>query len=94
MQRRTEVAEVLARILRTGLLRIRALRAQGMADQCSVEADHLHNLPLLMDEPRLDLLSYYFNVERVAFAAKADHCAQFKSDWDRLEAILKELTTA
>jgi hypothetical protein len=47
-----------------------------------------------MDEPRLDLLSYYFNVERVAFAAKADHCEQFKSDWDRLEAILKELTTA
>jgi len=42
----------------------------------------------------LDLLSYYFNVERVAFAAKADHCEQFKSDWDRLEAILKELTTA
>jgi hypothetical protein len=86
-----EVAEILARILRTGLLRIRALGAQGMSERCSLEADHLHNLPLLACEPRLDLLSYYYNVERVAFVAKADGCEEFSSDWDRLGAILKAL---
>ena len=92
MQRGTEVAEILARILRTGLLRIRALGAQGRSEQCSVEADHLHNLPPLVHEPRLDLLEHYFSVERVDFMAKADDLERFRLDWDRLKAILEELT--
>ena len=92
MHRPTEVAEILARILRTGLLRIRVLGAQGMAAQCSIEADHLHNLPLLVWEPRLDLLRHYFNFERTEFMAKADDFEQFVPDWDRLEAILREPT--
>jgi hypothetical protein len=62
-----------------------------MSDQCSVEADHLHNLPSLMCEPQYEVLSYYYNVERVEFIAKAEHIEQFGPEWVQLEAILKEL---
>jgi len=47
----TEIAEILTEILRTGLLRIRALGWSGNAERCAIEADHLHNVP--------DLLAHY-----------------------------------
>lgn len=92
MHRQAEVAEILLRILERGLLRIRVLGVTGQSELCTVEADHLHNLPMLVQEPRLDLLSYYYNVERVAFLAQADSADQFNSDWDQLGTILKQLT--
>lgn len=68
------------------------LGVTGHSEMCTVEADHLHNLPMLVLDPRLDLLSYYYNVERVTFLAQADYADQFNSDWDQLGTILKELT--
>lgn len=99
MHRQAEIAEILLRILERGLLRIRVLGVTGQSELCTIEADHLHNLPMLVHEPRLDLLSYYYNVERVTFLREVeretDYAEQFVSDWSdwkQLEAILKELT--
>jgi len=90
MNNHGQISEILARILRTGLLRIRAQGAHGMAAQCSLEADHLHNLPDLILQPRLDLLRYYFNIERTAFLSEAANVEQFSEDWNSLKVVLDE----
>jgi len=90
MNNRDQISEILARILRTGLLRIRDQGAHGMAAQCSLEADHLHNIPDLILQPKLDLLRYYFDIERTAFLSEAVNVEQFSEDWNRLKAILDE----
>src|SRR5438046_1138707 len=68
MQCPPEIAEILCEILRTGLLRIRALRD---ADRSTLEADHLHNLPGLLANYKPELLDYYWRVERVGFVERS-----------------------
>jgi len=65
-----EIARVLGRMLEHGLVRIRALGWSGDADWCATEANHLHNLPLLLDRFEPDMLAFYWNVERVAYMAE------------------------
>ena len=67
MQCPPEIADIVCEILRTGLLRIRALRD---VEQCAVEADHLHNLPGLLASFKPELLDYYWHVERAGFIAR------------------------
>lgn len=92
MQHQAEIAEILCSILELGLLRIRVLGVTGHPELCTVEADHLRNLPMLVCESRIDLLSHYYNVEREKFRAQAEDADAFNSDWDRLATILKEVT--
>lgn len=88
-----EVADIIAEVLRTGLLRI---RLSDDARRSAVEADHLHNLPALLTDYRHELLDFYWRVERIAFirdssredmasfeplwAALAEHVAATKND--------------
>ena len=62
-----EVRVAVVQILREGLLRIR--RAAGAADAglCFIEADHLHNLPTLLESYSEELLRFYLEVERKAY---------------------------
>ena len=48
MQGRTDAYR---RILYLGLLLIREAARMGDARLCEIEADHLHNLPALLNEP-------------------------------------------
>jgi hypothetical protein len=91
MHRQAEIAEILCSILELGLLRIRVLGVTGHSDLCRVEADHLHHLPMLVCEPKLDLLFHYYDVERVRFCAEAEDADSFNSDWEKLGTILQEL---
>lgn len=59
--------ETLAAILSTGLLRIRARTWGNDASRCTLEADHLHNLPSMMVNYKPALLIYYWHVERPCF---------------------------
>jgi hypothetical protein len=73
-------------VLRIGLLRIRAHADAGNAEACSIEADHLHNLPGILKADRCDeLVDYYYKIERPAFLARvksnADH---FQAPWTDL----------
>jgi hypothetical protein len=52
-------AEVLLRILQTGLLRIRNRSWENEANACGYEADHLHNLPSLLSDYSPERLIYY-----------------------------------
>lgn len=83
------VRKSLLGILEVGLLRIRAFGTAGDADSCSAEADHLHNIPKLIDSVNLERISYYYNVERSAFlsSAKATTSA-FEVHWTELKQFL------
>jgi hypothetical protein len=89
MQCPPEIAEIMCAILRTGLLRIRAL---GDADRCALEADHLHNLPGLLANYKPELLDYYWQVERVGFVARStpEDVQGFEPSW---RALAKHVTS-
>jgi len=86
MQCPPEIATILSEILQTGLLRIRALGSSQNAMRCTVEADHLHNLPALLAEYKPELLDYYWRVERVAFTrhSSREETAGFEPLWTAL----------
>jgi hypothetical protein len=86
MQCPPEITEIVAEILRTGLLRIRILGWNQNPDRCAVEADHLHNLPALLSAYKPELLDYYWNAERVSFIQKSsrEDVAQFEPLWQAL----------
>lgn len=84
-----EIAEILAEILRTGLLRIRAFGWSKDAARCAIEADHLHNLPSLLTDYSEDRLRYYWDAERGSYLdrSEVDLAAQFEPLWQRLDAV-------
>jgi hypothetical protein len=85
-----EVAAVIAQVLQAGLLRIRALGWSGDSGRCAAEADHLHNLPGLLQDYSPDLFRYYWDVERPAFIRQNQGVGleMFTPLWDRMAALL------
>ncbi len=63
------------RILSFGLLRIRDVSALGNVAYCSVESEHLHNIPSLIGEPNELRHAYYFEKERTSYLARVDRSA-------------------
>jgi hypothetical protein len=90
MQDEEQIRSILISLLKTGLLRIRALGFDGEAELCALEADHLHNLPDILQIPKTDLLAHYYNVHRPAFMGLARDTSAFESDWLQLGAILEK----
>jgi hypothetical protein len=89
-----ELRSVILSILRTGLLNIRVLGWSGRADLCAMEADHLHNLPDLIRDPKLKFVEYYFNISRMSYIKEAGESSAFRAfadDWARLKEILDRL---
>jgi hypothetical protein len=85
-----EIRDILLDLLATGLLRIRAFGSAGDAKACALEADHLHNLPRLLQAAKQETLLYYYEVERPSYrnqAASPD--MEFELLWDRLGRLLK-----
>lgn len=79
----------LIEILTLSLQRIRSLGFQGNATAAANEADHVHNLPELIETNDVSALRYYLEVERLAFLdTNPGHSEQFKPHWDALEALL------
>jgi hypothetical protein len=83
-----ELAEVLARIIERGLLRIRVYGWSGQANLCAVEADHIHNLPYLIAHYSPDLLAFYWTIERPCYLEHIPETerACWEPLWDRLSA--------
>ena len=86
-----EVKRMLLSLLQTGILRIRAFAHSHFGDRCAVEADHIHNLPGLISNPRLDLLMYYWDRERLSFIKKVPDSDAFETDWFRLGELLEQM---
>lgn len=67
-----ELLAPLTQLLRIGLLRIRRAASEGDAALCMIEADHLHNLPALIEHFSDELLDFYLTVEWPAFLAQLE----------------------
>ena len=80
-----ETKEILLQILRVGLLRIRNFASAGNARECVVETDHLHNIPIVISQNSLELLSYYLSVEKPAYLSSCNWSVEeFEPLWGRL----------
>ena len=89
------IAEPLLEILKWGLLAIRAAGFANRGDLCAIHADHLHNLPELIEDYSEDRLLYYWQAERIGFMEKLNpgDYRYFVEPWSRLESIVAELDT-
>src|SRR4051794_19292143 len=99
-----ELKAAIAEILYVGLLRVRNAGSAGDAALCMIEADHLHNLPALLQNPAEDLLEFYLETERDAYLRQlGDHRAAdnhhldvraFERSWSVLEQHAHSPTSA
>jgi hypothetical protein len=82
------IAEVLLDILGQGVLQARAFGWSGDADRAAAEADHVHNLPGLIARYSPQRLSYYWEIERPGYLARAlpEQVQAFQPFWDRLRS--------
>lgn len=87
-----DIAGVLLRILYAALLRIRQFGREGLADECEAEADHVHNLPSLLEDYSPNVLEFYWNVERVSFLERrqGQSLGQFQEEWRNLHRLMSE----
>jgi len=84
-----DIQDVLLDILKVGLLRIRALGHAGDAESCRVEADHIHNIPTLIQSFSWEALLYYYNTERIGFTGRTScNLDEFRSLWDKLDNMI------
>ncbi|HEV3117193.1 MAG TPA: hypothetical protein VGY58_09085 [Gemmataceae bacterium] len=83
-----EIASVIVDILRTGLLSIRSAAWAGDAQRCAIEADHIHNLPDLLNNYSDELLSFYWHVSREAFIKETPgELSSLQPLWQRLHNL-------
>jgi hypothetical protein len=91
MSREEDIKSLLLSILGTAILRIRSFATLEDRHRIFSEADHIHNLPGLIGNPRPELLCYYFEIERPAFIRQSSNTDAFESDWLRLSELIAEM---
>lgn len=86
MQCPPELSEIVCEILRAGLLRIRAFGWGRDPARCAIEADHLHNLPSLLESFDQKRLDYYWFAERPSFIEQStpESLCVFDTPWKLL----------
>ena len=83
--------DLLLEIIRNEILRIRVLGWDGRAKECSILADHIHNLPELIRAPKVKYLRYYLDVSRRVYAMETSiPNAAYEKEWSELEKILEQ----
>lgn len=85
-----DIAEPLLEILGISLLRIRHLALAGRANQCAIEADHVHNLPELLRNYSQSLAKFYWETERVAYIRQipAGDATAYENAWKALSVSI------
>src|SRR5437762_3525976 len=78
-----------AAILHSGVLAIREGARIGKTKLCEIEADHLHNLPSLLDEPNELRHHYYFSQERRHYLKRLEELEDHEYTADRQRAYDK-----
>ena len=89
-----EVADALTNILRESILLIRMAGNGDDADYCAAEANHIHNLPILLRNYDRSRLERYLTWAQTAYASgfqkRFDRPpTMFMPDWERLENYLR-----
>lgn len=92
------IADLLLAILAEGVLRCRSAGWAGDAARCAIEADHIHNLPSLIEEFSPEALHYYWEVERPAYLQQTTVAgispATFEPFWQQLGVQLRNAAVA
>lgn len=96
MQCPESVAEILAQILKCGILQARAAAWSGDAELCAALTDHIHNLPDLLADFSEERLTFYWDVERPTFvrSVAADASSPYTVFWDELRTHCNLIETA
>jgi len=92
MQCPDRVREIIVKILIASIGQIRELCNEGKMEAAHAAADHIHNLPTLLDRFDQKLLDFYWNVEKPAFSKsmpQSDMVA-FASLWSELKEYVRE----
>src|SRR5687768_106289 len=86
-----DVADALIEILRMGILQTRVWADQKDYRRCVQEADHIHNLPGLLNNYNPQLLAFYWNVERPLLIQQISdqQCRAFHPAWDKLRGLVE-----
>ena len=82
-------------IIRCALLNIRSLGWDGKAAGCALEADHVHNLPNLIQDYSEGALKYYLGPGRAEYAREMQESAtgdlhHLQQLWDQLERFVAQ----
>jgi hypothetical protein len=86
------VQAALLTILKHGLLNIRYQAERKNCERCAIEANHLHNIPGLLENFSVDVLRYYLDLERPQYVRETNDqvLAQIRSAWVELADWLSE----
>ncbi|RYX86133.1 hypothetical protein EON83_02625 [bacterium] len=80
-------------ILTQGLLIIRSAAFQGDSEQCHIEADHLHNIPeLLQHLDKEELHDFYWSITRADYIqrSKPEYSCSYQNLWEELRPALPD----
>ena len=84
-------------LLSYGLIQLRDAAHEKRIEVCQIQAEHLHNIPSLLEEKNIERHLYYFEKERTFFLEKFrplktevdTFClARFEEAWEILEQWL------
>jgi hypothetical protein len=79
-------------ILKLGLLIIRSEAERKNSERCAIEANHLHNIPGLLDNFSVDALKYYIDVEAPQYVRESNEQIpeEFRRAWTELTDWLSQ----
>jgi hypothetical protein len=91
MRRPEDVRAPLLYIIETGLLVIRRHADLNDSERCGVEANHLHNLPSLVENCSPERLKYYLEVEVPQYIRETNDAipGKVREAWNALRAWLR-----
>ena len=84
-----DIAKVLVKIIHTGILRMRCFAQSESPDRCFLEADHLHNIPTILESYSPDLIAHYWSIERPSYIQQLEEkTVQFDHCWNELSRLI------
>jgi len=90
------IQENLLRILKYGLLNIRYYARGKNLERCAIEANHLHNIPALLETFSVDLLKYYIDIEVPEYVRETNNQVpeEFRLAWIALTDWVSQQSSA
>jgi hypothetical protein len=90
------IQESLLSILKYGLLNIRYYASGKNLERCVIEANHLHNIPSLLENFSVKLLKFYIDIEVREYVRETDNqvLEEFRLAWIALTDWVSQQSSA
>lgn len=96
-----ELDKIYLNLLKNGIISLREATSSNDLVWCGNEAEHLHNIPSLIEESNLERHIYYFNFERKKYLEWVKSTGNTRlikfinknyiRNWERLSEIIGEM---